>query len=204
MSTAIKPSRADWVKAYEDMPEHYQRAVTMHAEGLTWKEITAETGVGYASGWLAVRRCALRPEQIIKVDPAKRAELLEAIRHARLVDQDSWGQIMVRTGLAEGTVSKLFEEATSVERVGLRNGHGGRFYQDNAEAYVATPKIGWVRPIGEDTEVPIELTDPRARMRALLESQTAKQLAAFAKGKLPKPVPTRKAELVEALLALKG
>lgn len=182
----VKFTQAEWGMPVDRMSSAYQELVKLRAEGKSWKFVTQETGIGYASGWLAEQRCKLPTDQLIPVDPADVPALCAAVRHARLVEGNSWGRIMVRTGLPEGAVSRAFELATNVQRAGLRNGKGGRFLHDNAEAYAPAPKVGWVRKTSADAALPEEIRVGLIQAGALpadldeLEGMTTKALKAFA------------------------
>lgn len=153
----IKFTLADWGKPVAEMSPEYQAAIALRAEGKPWKIVTAETGVGYASGWLAEQRASLAADQVISVDPANPKALCDAVKHARLAENNSWGTLMVRTGLPETQVRRAFELATNVFSEGLRNGKGGRFLANNAEAYAPAPKVGWVRKAESGAPLPAEI-----------------------------------------------
>lgn len=187
MTITLKFSQADW--ANTDQPNKaYKHLADLLAKGTKWKAAQKLSGVGYASGWLFVQRLNMPKDQRISVDPANPAATVAAIRHARLVEGNSWGLIMARTGLPEGQVRACFTEATNVQSEGLRNGKGGRFLQDNAEAYAPAPKVGWVRPNPECQALPAEILAGLLEAGAVesadvaeLQGMNAKDLKAFAK-----------------------
>lgn len=181
----IKFTLAEWGKAPKDLSPEYKAMLALRGKGVAWKLVTAETGVGYASGWLCEARANLAAEQVIKVDPTKPEDVVKAIVHARLVENNSWGLLMARTGLPEVQVRRAFEQGTNVFSEGLRNGKGGRFLQDNAEAYAPAPKVGWVRT-ADGASLPNEIKQGLIKAGALpadvaeLDAMTAKALKAMA------------------------
>lgn len=202
--TTLKFSQADW--ANTDQPNKaYQHLADCLAKGMKWKEAQRLSGVGYASGWLFVQRLKMPKDQRISVDPTNPAATIAAIRHARLVEKQSWGLIMARTGLPEGQVRACFTQATNVQSEGLRNGKGGRYFQDNAEAYAPAPKVGWVRPTEAGVRLPAEILAGLVEAGAVtgtdvaeLKAMNIKELRSFAKS-LGLPASGSKEALVTAI-----
>jgi hypothetical protein len=143
--TNIKSSNADWVRVGDDAHPDYVHAETLLAQGVPWKQVTRLTGVGYSSGWLFVQRRRFAAEGGLIDLASQSVAQAKPIVAQRRAEGESWGLIAARCGTPEGLVRRLFTEATNVDHQGLRNGHGGRFYQGNAEAYAPAPKVGWVR-----------------------------------------------------------
>lgn len=202
----VKFSLADWAKPQAEMTKAFKQVIALRAKGVSWKEVTAETGVGYASGWLAEQRANLDPKQVIKVDPTNVPALCQAIRHARLAENNSWGLLMVRTGLPETQVRRAFELATNIQSEGLRNGKGGRFLEDNADAYAPAPKVGWVRRLEDGAPLPEEIRSGLIKAGVLAEDvaelsgMSAAALKAMHKELLPEvKVPAKKADVIASL-----
>ena len=123
--------------------------------------------IGESRGWLIARRAWLevnRPEALIKVpagtdfskSPADggasiRAfgKVLEEQRHDG--NGDSWGELMVRTGLSEGKVRRAWAAVGAKKDIGHRTGKGGRFVADNPEFYLAHRKA-------EGAHIPTDLS----------------------------------------------
>jgi hypothetical protein len=184
--TTLKFSQADWANVATPA-KAYKHLADLLAKGTKWKDAQRLSGVGYASGWLFVQRLNLPKDRLISVDPTNPQPTIDAIRHARLVEEESWGMIMARTGLPEGQVRACFTQATNVQSEGLRNGHGGRYLQGNAEAYKPAPPVGWVRP-NEGATLPAEILARLLEAGAVesadvdeLQGMNAKALKAFAK-----------------------
>jgi hypothetical protein len=152
METTIRTSGAEWARVGEDATDTMKHVLDLHGQGVGWKAIKRLTGVGYSPAWLFVTRSQYLAEGgLISLDSVAAAKPIVAARRA---EGDSWGRIAARCGVPEGQVRRLFTEATNVDHQGLRNGHGGRFLQNNAEAYAPAPKVGWVRPQAEGTPLP--------------------------------------------------
>jgi len=123
--------------------------------------------IGESRGWLIARRAWLevnRPKALIAVpagtdfskSPAdggvsirKFGKILEEFRHDG--NGDSWGELMVRTGLSEGQVRRAWTTVGAKKDVGHRTGKGGRFVADNPEFYLAHRKA-------EGAHIPVDLT----------------------------------------------
>ncbi len=183
----IKFSAADWANTASPA-KAYAHLADLIGKGTPWKAAQRLSGVGYASGWLFVTRLGLAEADRIQVDPSDSAATVAAIRHARLVEGNSWGLLMARTGLPEGQVRGCFTAATNVQSEGLRNGRGGRYLQGNAEAYKPAPKVGWVRPTEAGVKLPAEILAGLLEAGAVdgadvdeLKAMNLKGLQAFAK-----------------------
>lgn len=212
--TNTKATTAAWGKALGDMPEAYQQAIALRAAGVTWKVVTEETGVGYASGWLAEQRVKfiaekrdglLLPADVAKMTPSA---FNAWVTERRLTHDESWGTIMSLCGVPEGRVRAGFEVKTNVFSEGLRNGKGGRFLAGNAEAYAPAPKVGWVRKAEPSAILPAEIMAGLVKAGVATEDveelagMTKTALAAFAKGlglKASGSKPTLIARIAEAM-----
>lgn len=105
-------------------------------------------GIGESRGWLIARRAWLQvnmPSRLLEV-PAinwkddeqvrKVGKLLVEHRDAKGEDGDSWGELMVMTGLSEGKCRKAWELATGRKSLGHRTGKGGQFAYRDPELYL--------------------------------------------------------------------
>ena len=134
---------------------------------LSWAKVEAalpgDDAIGYARGWLIVRRAYLEANQAnLIVDTAtmveaarKQAEaknqlngfdpvrtvLGPVVADLKDVKLLSWGEIMCRCGLTEGQARKAYRALDAKKDVGVRNGHGGAFaygdgtlYRDNRKS----------------------------------------------------------------------
>lgn len=190
-TTTLKFSRATWANPSLADDPAYAEAFALWVAGQPWKVITEATGVGYASGWLFCERVALllnEPEAVVDLTGLTETQAANKIAEMRLVEGNSWGRIMARTGLTEGSARKLFTMKTNVHSEGLRNGKGGRFYQGNAEAYEPAPKVGWVRKTDAEAALPAEIVRGLVEAGSLegadvdeLEGMTVKALRSMAK-----------------------
>lgn len=113
----------------------------------------------------------------------------------------SWGEISARCAIGEAVCRRYFKQAANADHQGLRIGHGGRFHQDNAEAYQGKAKVhGWIKPVGTPDEVLAsriaEITG--VEDNTFLTDLTVAQLKAELKG-LGQPTSGSKATLAERL-----
>lgn len=110
-------------------------------ENIGWKQILEIDGVNYGAAWLWVAEEEVRrtPSLAIK-NPTPRA-----IVAARKVggEHSSWGWLMVRTGLGQASVRKLYEEGTNEHSRGTRVGKGGRFMFDEEGYYAEDRQAGF-------------------------------------------------------------
>lgn len=107
-----------------------------------WDEINEITGV--ATGKLML---AYSFGSLAKKDMIKNATSADVVR-LRDVESLSWGDIMVRTLLNEGTVRRLYTEGTKVDTKGLRIGKGGR-HPGGADGLKAATAKGGGKAAGE-------------------------------------------------------
>lgn len=104
--------------------------------------------IGESRGWLIARRAWLEvnmPERLLEVpvidwkndeQVRKVGKMLSAHRDAHGTEGDSWGELMVMTGLSEGKCRKAWELATGQKSLGHRTGKGGQFAYRDPELYL--------------------------------------------------------------------
>lgn len=128
-----------------------------------WAKVEAATGIKYSRGWLILRRAYIeqyQPHLLVDVRSAVAAASAEAEAAGRLGDfvpdrmvlspivtrlHDellcSWGEIMVRCGLAETKVRNAYKLTGGKKDRGLRIGKGGRFAYDDPTLYKDNMKV---------------------------------------------------------------
>lgn len=130
------------------------KAITLRLEGYGMKEILATTGLSHSQAELAI----MAYEYFIDAE-GEAFEPTEAnvkfLRNERI----SWGRISVLFGLQddrplpmvpESQVRKMWINATDTESVGLRIGHGGRFFDNDRTLYEENLRVtGTTLPAGE-------------------------------------------------------
>lgn len=122
---------------------------------IDWQEFPAnvrpfdqggEGPIGYSRGWLIVRRAQVEQQNLTEKLPTHTDERLQTARREELIrklrddQQLSWGEIMVRTGLTEGQVRKLYRKDGTKKDLGTRIGKGGRFAYDDGTLYTDNRK----------------------------------------------------------------
>lgn len=132
--------------------------------------------IGESRGWLIARRAWLevnQPKALVAVpagtdfskSPADAGASLrkfgKTLHNLRGDGHgDSWGELMVRTGLSEGKVRKAWSSSGDHEDRGHRTGKGGRFMADNPEIYLEHRKAeGGFVPVGlekRNSEIVVE------------------------------------------------
>lgn len=163
---------------------------------IEWSEIADQTNIGYARGWLIVRRAYLETHnpsalEVLPTDPDPDKQFrkqCDHVIHMRDVQKLSWGEIMVRLGRTEGEVRKLYRKNGLKKDLGLRIGKGGRFAYDDPTLYQENRKV-------EGAHIPLDHKGrPTPEMLLNFDKQeeagtagksTARQQA-WAKGKITK------------------
>lgn len=196
-------------------PEAVTRLITVGMELMTpagvlsWSKVEdalPADSIGYARGWLIVRRAYLeanQPELLVDVAGMTEAARAKAEASHKLGEFDpvrqvhapvianlkddkqlSWGEIMCRTGLTEGQCRKAYRATDAKKDLGIRNGHGGRFAYDDPTLYLDNRKA-------QGAYIPTSLTG-KPRPEDLLNFQAKAEAAkaavkAAAKPKAPAP-----------------
>lgn len=135
-----KSAPAPTAQSRENVQAENERLTKVLMTGLASGKSLSDmaTELGRPAGKLALLK------MIAEVAPADRitgtdAAVAKAIVKARNAGQ-SWGLIMARTGLAEGSVRKIYTDSTGEATQGLRVGKGGRLPSDpKVAAKVARP-----------------------------------------------------------------
>ena len=191
-----KTFQAAVVKAKKDNPE------------ATWKEIAAKLKESDSNKvWFTYLCATVKPADRIKTDDEQ--ALAKAIVKARNVDQQSWPQIMARSGLTQGKVRSIYTEATGVDTKGLANiGKGGRTSNGAGTPVktkpVATKKVAETRAAKKVARA----TTPRKAInesdggqgdRLVNADKVAKHVGRPAKKAAPRKVATKKPATKEAV-----
>lgn len=165
--------------------------------------ITGDDAIGYARGWLIVRRAWLianRPSALVDAQGAVAAARAKATKENKLSDFDenkvlgpimvdlkdaqqlSWGEIMCRTDLTEGKCRKAYSSMAGKKDLGIRNGRGGRFAYDEPTLYLDNRKAEGAHipsDFGAKRPAPEQLMNFRAKdAPAPAKKATAKKAAA--------------------------
>lgn len=163
---------------------------------IEWSEVGGETGIGYARGWLIVRRAyleAFNPGalEVLPTDPDKDREFRKQCDHVINMRDNmklSWGEIMVRLGKSEGQVRKLYRKNGLKKDLGLRIGKGGRFAYDDPVLYLDNRKQeGAHIPLDhKGRPTPEMLLNFHAKEEAATSGKSKARSQAWAKGTITK------------------
>lgn len=94
-------------------------------EGKPWAEIAEELGLNQGRCMSLYMTASVKPKDRIKFDDDD--DLAKQVVRLREKDLLSWGLISARSGVGEGKLKRLFEEASGTPALGHRIGRGGRF-----------------------------------------------------------------------------
>lgn len=163
---------------------------------IEWSEVADQTDIGYARGWLIVRRAYLEAFQpssleVLPTDPDPDKQFrkqCDHVIHMRDVQKLSWGEIMVRLGKTEGEVRKLYRKNGLKKDLGLRIGKGGRFAYDDPTLYQENRKVeGAHIPLDhKGRPTPEMLLNFDVKEKAGTEGKSTARQQAWAKGKITK------------------